>query len=152
MRWIRLPVVAALGGALVASSVPLSLAQQPKQAPSKQAPAARLQPHGDHATPEGWKFTWPKGDPGKGRTIFAKHECYACHEVKGKKFRAPTDKDKVGPELSMMGPLHEAEYFVAVLQRLAERAGADRPGRIPPSAEAAGGRPGPPRSLRLSPW
>lgn len=24
---------------------------------------------------------------------------------------APTDKGRIGPELSMMGPLHEAEYF-----------------------------------------
>jgi sulfur-oxidizing protein SoxX len=111
----RLPVIAALGGALLAFPVSLGVAQPAKQAPSKPAPPARPQPHGDHGIPEGWKLGWPKGDPGRGRTIFAKLECYACHEVKGEKFRAPTDKDKVGPELSMMGPLHDAEYFVEAI-------------------------------------
>jgi sulfur-oxidizing protein SoxX len=112
---MRLVVVAPLAAALLASLAPLSLAQQPKQTPSKQTPTPRSQPHAEHGTPEGWKLSWPKGDPGRGRTIFAKLECYACHEVKGEKFRAPTDKDKVGPELSMMGPLHEAEYFVEAI-------------------------------------
>jgi mono/diheme cytochrome c family protein len=68
-------------------------------------------PHGGHGTPEGWKFTWPKGDPAKGREVFATLECYSCHEVRGETFPAATEKDKVGPELSAMGPLHEAEYF-----------------------------------------
>ena len=43
--------------------------------------------------------------------MFIKLECYSCHEVRGEKFPAPTEKGKVGPELSMMGPLHEPEYF-----------------------------------------
>ena len=112
MARIRLPVVAALVGALLASSVSLGLAQPPK---STQAPPARPRPHGEHGTPDGWRFAWPKGDPRRGRTIFAKLECYTCHEVQGEKFRAPTDTDKVGPELSMMGPLHEAEYFAEAI-------------------------------------
>ncbi|HEU4371432.1 MAG TPA: c-type cytochrome [Methylomirabilota bacterium] len=112
---LRLPVIAALGGALLVSPVPVGVAQPAKQAPSKPAPPASPPAHGDHGTPEGWKFTWPKGDPGRGRTIFAKLECHTCHEVKGEKFRAPSDKDKVGPELSMMGPLHEAEYFAEAI-------------------------------------
>ena len=62
--------------------------------------------------PKGWKFTWPEGDPTKGRAAFAKFECYACHEVRTDTFPVPNDRDKVGPELSAMGPLHEAEYFV----------------------------------------
>jgi cytochrome c len=67
--------------------------------------------HGEHGTPKGWKFAWPKGDPGRGREAFAKLECYACHEVKGQGFPAPSEKGKVGPELAAMGPLHDAEYF-----------------------------------------
>ena len=43
--------------------------------------------------------------------MFAKFECYACHEVKGETFQAPKDRKNVGPELSAMGPLHEAAYF-----------------------------------------
>lgn len=68
-----------------------------------------------HGTPEGWKFTWPKGDPARGRQVFAKMECYSCHEVKGERFPAPTEEGKVGPELSVMGSLHEPEYFAEAI-------------------------------------
>ena len=101
--------VGVLAGALVASAGAVATAQQPGKA--TQAPKARSQPRGEHGTPKGWKFSWPKGSPAKGREVFAKLECYSCHEVKGEKFPAPTDKGKVGPELSVMGPLHEADYF-----------------------------------------
>lgn len=102
----------ALAGVIVISSLSDATGQQPAR-PGRpaQAPATPSQPHGDHATPEGWRLTWPKGDPAKGRQVFSKLECYACHEVKGEKFPAPREKGKVGPELSMMGPLHEPEYF-----------------------------------------
>jgi len=67
--------------------------------------------HEGHGTPEGWKFTLPKGgDPEKGREVFVKFECFACHEVKGEKFPAP-DPGKVGPDLSFMADLHAPEYF-----------------------------------------
>jgi hypothetical protein len=69
--------------------------------------------HVEHGTPEGWKFTWPQGDPVKGREVFVKLECYSCHEVKGEKFSAP--RGEIGPELSMMGPLHEGEYFAEAI-------------------------------------
>ena len=104
-----------LAGVLVATSVAVAGGQQPgKPGPPAQAPKARPQ-HGDHGTPEGWKFTWPKGDPAKGRQVFSKLECYSCHEVKGETFPAPREKGKIGPELSMMGPLHEAEYFAEAI-------------------------------------
>jgi len=66
---------------------------------------------GEHATPGGWRFSWPKGNPAKGREVFVKLECYSCHEVKGETFPAPSEQGKVGPELSAMGPMHEPEYF-----------------------------------------
>ena len=71
--------------------------------------------HGEHATPGGWKFSWPKGDPARGREVFVKLECYSCHEVKSEKFPAPSEAGKVGPELSQMGPLHEPEYFAEAI-------------------------------------
>lgn len=71
--------------------------------------------HEAHGTPKAWKFTWPKGDPAKGREVFAKLECYSCHEVKGETFPAPSERKEVGPELSAMGPLHEAEYFAEAI-------------------------------------
>jgi sulfur-oxidizing protein SoxX len=64
-----------------------------------------------HGTPQGWKFGLPEGDPAKGRQAFAKFECYKCHEVKGENFPTAADKENLGPELSMMGPMHDAEYF-----------------------------------------
>ena len=71
--------------------------------------------HEEHGTAKGWKFAWPKGDPAKGREVFAKLECYSCHEVRGETFPAPSEKEKVGPELSAMAPLHEAEYFAEAI-------------------------------------
>lgn len=71
--------------------------------------------HEEHGTAKGWKFAWPKGDPAKGREVFAKLECYSCHEVRGETFLAPSEKEKVGPELSAMAPLHEAEYFAEAI-------------------------------------
>src|SRR5437773_732739 len=59
--------------------------------------------------PQDWRFTMPKGDPGKGREVFVKYECYFCHEIRGENFVfAGMD---YGPELSQMGPLHPLEYF-----------------------------------------
>lgn len=72
-------------------------------------------PHEQHGTPKGWKFTWPKGNPVKGRAVFAKLECYSCHEVRGEKFPVPKEKGNVGPELSAMGPLHDVDYFVEAI-------------------------------------
>ena len=69
--------------------------------------------HGDHQTPQGWKFAWPQGDPVKGRDVFVRVECYSCHAVQGEPFPAPGGE--VGPELSVMGPLHEAEYFAEAI-------------------------------------
>ena len=68
-----------------------------------------------HRTPEGWRFTWPKGDPAKGRQVFQKLECYSCHEVRGERFPAPSDRGRVGPELSVMGRLHPPEYFAEAI-------------------------------------
>lgn len=84
-------------------------AEQPR-APATRAPHAEP-PGRHHGTPPGWKFAWPKGDAAKGRDVFAKLECYSCHEVKGERFPGPSQPGSVGPELSAMGPLHEPEYF-----------------------------------------
>lgn len=92
----------------------------PAQAPPHQhgaAPAAPSSPSGphDHGTPPGWKFTLPKGDAGKGRDVFTKLECYACHEVKGQTFPGVKDAGNVGPELSEMAAHHDAEFFAEAI-------------------------------------
>lgn len=82
---------------------------QPTRVP-KPSPAPAPAPH-VHGTPGGWRFTWPKGDPARGREVFVRYECYSCHEVRGERFPGPSDAANTGPELSVMGPLHEPEYF-----------------------------------------
>ena len=103
--------VIALG--LVVAAVEADAQQGTRSPVRPQTPRATTPGHGDHGTPTGWKFSWPKGEPARGRKVFAKFECYSCHEVKvkGEKFPAPSDKGKVGPELAMMGRLHDALYF-----------------------------------------
>jgi cytochrome c1 len=70
--------------------------------------------------------------------VFAKLECYSCHEVKGENFPLPTDKSTVGPELSTMGPLHDEGYFAesiinpgAVIEKGKGYAGPDGSSRMP---------------------
>jgi mono/diheme cytochrome c family protein len=90
-------------------------AQQPSQPGRAPQPAPGGGPHAEHGTPKRWRFTWPNGDVENGRAAFAKFECHACHEVRGETFPAPGETGKLGPELSMMGPLHEVDYFVEAI-------------------------------------
>ena len=69
----------------------------------------------EHGTPLNWRLSWPKGDPARGREVFVKLECYSCHEVRGESFPALSEPEKVGPELSAMGPLHPPEYFAEAI-------------------------------------
>ncbi|MGH8068529.1 MAG: c-type cytochrome [Candidatus Entotheonellia bacterium] len=109
-RYLLAVVVSSLLGAAVSSMQAQSSRDREHggHASPQQEPA-----HGEHGTPEGWKFTWPRGDPVKGREVFVKLECYGCHEVQAEKFPAPSGD--IGPELSMMGPLHDAEYFAEAI-------------------------------------
>jgi len=125
---LSLLVAVSLAGVVAAQQTPRPAAPRPVAPPA----------HEGHGTPKGWKLEVPKGDPAKGREAFRKFECFACHEVKGEKFPAPTEKGKVGPELSQMGPLHGADYFVESLihpSRLIERgkgyAAADGSSKMP---------------------
>jgi uncharacterized protein involved in high-affinity Fe2+ transport len=68
--------------------------------------------HRAGGVPRGWRFSWPDGDAQKGREVFAKLECYQCHEVKGGPFPPVTpDPSRRGPALADMGDHHPAEYF-----------------------------------------
>ena len=89
--------------------------------------------HGDHGTPAGWRFAWPAGDPARGRDLFAKYECFSCHEVRGEPFAIPHDAGNVGPELAAMGPAHKAEYFVESIINPAVEGPANSSRRGPPS-------------------
>jgi hypothetical protein len=68
--------------------------------------------HRAGGVPPGWRFTWPEGDAARGREVFARLECYQCHEVKGEPFPAVTpDPTRRGPGLAGVGDHHPAEYF-----------------------------------------
>ena len=109
-RYLSLAVVCCIVGLFLLSNLaqPASSQRQGSQASTKSSGG-----HGDHQTPMGWQFAWPQGDPVKGREVFVKLECYSCHEVKGERFPAPGGE--VGPELSVMGPLHDAAYFAEAI-------------------------------------
>jgi mono/diheme cytochrome c family protein len=109
-RYPALAVLSFMVGILMLSNLaqPASSQRQSGQASSTSSGG-----HGDHHTAEGWQFAWPQGDAVKGREVFVKLECYSCHEVKGEQFPAPGGV--VGPELSVMGPLHDAQYFAEAI-------------------------------------
>ena len=105
--------VVVLGSLLGAAVLSIQAQQAPSRAHDRHTSPQKEAEHGDHRTPEGWKFKWPTGDLGKGREVFVKLDCYSCHEVKGETFPAPSGA--IGPELSTMGPLHDAEYFAEAI-------------------------------------
>ena len=109
-RYLSLAVVGCIVGLFLLSNLaqPASSQRQGSQASTKSSGG-----HGDHQTPTGWQFAWPQGDPVNGREVFVKLECYSCHEAKGEQFPAPGGE--VGPELSVMGPLHDAAYFAEAI-------------------------------------
>ncbi len=88
-------------------------------APAASAPAAKKplrvtmeELHGAGGVPAGWRFAWPDGDATKGREVFAKLECYQCHEMPGESFPpVAQDPTRKGPPLTGMGGQHPAEYF-----------------------------------------
>jgi mono/diheme cytochrome c family protein len=85
----------------------------PSQTQEGQASSQKGMGHGDHQTPAGWHFTWPQGDPAKGREVFVKLQCYSCHAVQGEQF--PDPSGDIGPELAAMGPQHDAAYFAEAI-------------------------------------
>jgi mono/diheme cytochrome c family protein len=81
-------------------------------AQTQRGPAARQNPSTAHGDPRGWKFKLPSGgDAARGRAVFEKFECYKCHEVKGEKFAAPSQRDAIGPELSTMVGHHSPGFL-----------------------------------------
>jgi hypothetical protein len=115
-------LVAALG---VGAWLVPALAQHGHGASSASPPAPTVAPEGQRSVrismedlhraggvPPGWRFSWPGGDARKGREVFAKLECFQCHEVKGETFPPVTpDPTRRGPDLAGMGGHHSSEYF-----------------------------------------
>jgi cytochrome c1 len=140
-RWLTLTVP--LVGSILLLTARHETGRVDAQAAGEPARTTSPAPPHVHATPKGWRFTWPKGDPVKGREVFRKLECYSCHEVRGESFPAPSDGERVGPELSTMGRLHPPEYFAesvinpsAVIEPERGYAAADGSSKMPSYSES----------------
>jgi putative copper export protein/mono/diheme cytochrome c family protein len=64
--------------------------------------------HASGGVPPGWLFTPPPGDPARGRVVYGRLQCYACHTIEGESFPRPTG---AGPDLTAMGAHHPAGYL-----------------------------------------
>jgi putative copper export protein/mono/diheme cytochrome c family protein len=65
--------------------------------------------HASGGTPRGWLFTPPPGDAARGRQVFARLGCFACHAVAGEDFPPSSG---LGPDLTGAGEHHPAGYLL----------------------------------------
>jgi putative copper export protein len=98
--------------ALLGESTPKSHAGHTMSVAEPEAGSIRLSMEELHASggvPKGWMLTPPPGDPVRGRQIFRRLECFACHAVAGERFPAPS---RPGPALTDVGRHHPAGYLL----------------------------------------
>jgi putative copper resistance protein D len=65
--------------------------------------------HASGGAPRGWSFTPPTGDAARGRQVFVRSGCFACHAVAGEQFPPSSG---VGPDLTGAGEHHPAGYLL----------------------------------------
>jgi copper resistance protein D len=65
--------------------------------------------HAAGGVPPGWLFSPPPGDAGRGRLIFTRLGCPACHRVGGE---PPGPAAGIGPDLTDAGEHHPAGYLL----------------------------------------
>jgi putative copper resistance protein D len=65
--------------------------------------------HASGGVPPGWMFTPPPGDAARGRQIFVRLGCFACHAVAGESFPSSSG---LGPDLTGAGEHHPAGYLL----------------------------------------
>ena len=65
--------------------------------------------HASGGVPRGWSFTPPAGDVARGRQVFVRSGCFACHAVAGESFPPASG---VGPDLTEAGEHHPAGYLL----------------------------------------
>ena len=120
MRLDMKPTAVVLGAIVAWGLAAVAAAQHTGTSARSAAPAAATRPpvrisedelHRHGGVPRGWKFTLPAGDARAGREVFAKLECYKCHEAMPDFPRGQRSAGEVGPELGGMGDHHPAEYF-----------------------------------------
>jgi putative copper resistance protein D len=72
-------------------------------------PVSMEELHRAGGVPTGWRFTPPAGDPARGREVFARLGCFACHRVASEGFPGATGP---GPDLTGMGHHHPPGYLL----------------------------------------
>jgi putative copper export protein len=65
--------------------------------------------HAGGGVPRGWSFTPPTGDIARGRQVFVRLGCFACHAVASEHFPPSSG---VGPDLTGAGEHHPAGYLL----------------------------------------
>jgi putative copper export protein len=65
--------------------------------------------HGSGGVPPGWMLTPPTGNASRGRDVFVRLGCFACHHVSGEAFPSSSG---LGPDLTGVGRHHPAGYLL----------------------------------------
>ncbi len=68
--------------------------------------------HEGGGVPRGWIFVPPPGDAPRGRAVFERMGCFACHRVAGETFPASSGP---GPDLTGVGDHHPAGYLLEAI-------------------------------------
>jgi putative copper resistance protein D len=65
--------------------------------------------HASGGVPKGWQFAPPAGDPARGREVFRRLGCFACHTIADEHFPPASG---AGPDLTDVGAHHPAGYLL----------------------------------------
>jgi putative copper export protein len=113
--WLRREMVLALAifwcTAMLVESTPARHAGHVAHAAGPEEPrrVTMAQLHASGGIPSGWLFSPPPGDEARGRAIFLRLGCPACHRVGGE---SPAPSAGIGPDLTDAGEHHPAGYLL----------------------------------------
>jgi copper resistance protein D len=113
--WLRREIVLALAifwcTAMLVESTPARHAGHATRAAGSEEPRrlTMAQLHAAGGIPSGWLFSPPPGDAARGREIFLRLGCFACHRVAGESLPPSAG---IGPDLTDAGEHHPAGYLL----------------------------------------
>ena len=97
--------------AVLVESTPARHARHLEHRAASEGPVPVTMPelHAGGGVPRGWSFTPPTGDIARGRQVFVRLGCFACHAVASEHFPPSSG---VGPNLTGAGGHHPAGYLL----------------------------------------
>src|SRR5205085_11009111 len=98
--------------AVLVDSTPARHAGHGEHEPAAETGPVRVsmeQLHEQGGVPKGWRFAPPPGDAARGREVFARLGCFACHRIGGETFPPSSG---LGPDLTGVGGHHPAGYIL----------------------------------------